>query len=269
MFKLRREQLSQVFLHSPELVKRLIGRSSIGKKDTVIEIGSGKEIITKILLQSAKAVIAIERDSTLCSFLKQQFNGCPNLNLVCADFLSFTLPTNPYKVFANIPFSIEGKIVRKLIDAPDPPKDCYLIMRKELAERLSGIPKNGLFAVMHKPWFDFEIFHRFKRSDFIPIPKVESVMLRFAKKLYPLLPESEKQQFNKFVTNIFGGGRRMRQNLKGEFNPNQIAKLARQLKINLNVKPSNLSLSQWLSIYRFSQTRKTSIPSNSIAGFSR
>lgn len=253
MFKLRREQLSQVFLHSPELVNRLVGKSSIGPKDTVIEIGSGKGIITGSLVEKAGKVIAVECDPVLCSQLKQKFSGRQNLDLICADFLSFKLPNEPYKVFANIPFSIEGKIVRKLIDAQNPPGDCYLIIREELARRLSGIPKNGLFAVMHKPWFDFEIFHQFKRSDFTPKPQIESVMLRFLKRPYPLLPETEKPRFQKFIANIFGGGRRMRQNLRREFNQSQINILTRKLKINLNSKPSNLSLDQWISLYHYKQ----------------
>lgn len=269
MFKLRREQLSQVFLHSPELVNRLIGKSSIDQKDTVIEIGPGKGIITSALLQKAKCVIAIERDPILCSQLKQQFFNRQNLDLVCADFLTYKLPNRPFKVFANIPFSIEGKIVRKLIDVLNPPEDCYLIMREELTKRLAGIPNNGLFAVTHKPWFDFEIFHKFKRVDFIPKPKVETVMLRFLKRSYPLLPESEKFRFQQFVTNIFGGGRRMRQNLRREFNPPQINHLAQKLKLKLNSKPSDLSLGQWLSVYRFSQPSETSTSENITGMFSR
>lgn len=250
MYKLRREQLSQVFLHSPELVNRLVGKSSIDQKDTVIEIGPGRGIITQSLLQKAKFVISVERDPLLYSRLKQRFINYPNLDIIWADFLSFQLPKTPYKIFANIPFSIEGKIVRKLIDSQNPPEDCYLVMREELAKRLVGIPKNGLFAITHKPWFDFEIFHQFKRSDFIPKPQVESVMLRFIKRPYPLLPESEKLQFQRFVTNIFGGGRRMRQNLQREFNPSQISNLAQKLKLNLNSKPSDLPIEQWMSLYQ-------------------
>ena len=124
-------------------------------------------------------------------------------------------------------------------------------MREELAKRLVGIPKNGLFAITHKPWFDFEIFHQFKRGDFIPKPQVESVMLRFIKWTNPLLSESEKPKFQKFVTNIFGGGRRMRQNLRQEFNPSQINNLSQKFKLDLNSKPSDLSIEQWISLYRY------------------
>jgi len=43
----------------------------------------------------------------------------------------------------------------------------------------------------------------------------------------------------------------MRQNLRQEFNPDQIAKLAQQLKLNLNAKPKHLSLEQWISLYHY------------------
>lgn len=253
MYKLRRNRLSQNFLRSPELAKRLIGKSSIANSDLIIEIGPGRGVITTFLIERAKTVIAIEQDPVLYSWLTKQFRHRPNFNIIYGDFLSFQLPEESYKVFANIPFSIEGKIVRKLIDAQNPPQDCYLIMRKELAERLAGIPGNGLFAVAHKPWFDFEIFHYFKRSDFTPKPKVESVMLRFTKLPFPLLPEPEKLRFQQFITNIFGGGRRMRKNLRRVFNQCQIKYLAQQLKLNLDAKPSDLSLKQWLSLYRCMQ----------------
>ena len=138
MYKLRREQLSQVFLHSPELVNRLVGRSSIGQKDTVIEIGPGRGIITQSLLQKPNLLFRL---NAILSFilLKQRFINYPNLDIIWADFFSFQLPKTPYKIFANIPFSIEGKIVRKLIDSQNPPEDCYLVMREELAKRLVGI----------------------------------------------------------------------------------------------------------------------------------
>jgi 23S rRNA (adenine-N6)-dimethyltransferase len=253
VYKQRRKELSQVFLHSPELVKRLIGRSSIEHSDLVIEIGPGEGVITTFLIERAKTVIAIERDPVLYSRLKQQFRRYPHLNLVRADFLSFQLPNKPYKIFANIPFSIEGKIVRKLIDAPSPPEDCYLILRKEVAERLAGIPRNGQFSILHKPWFHFEIFHRFKRSDFTPKPRVESVMLRFVKRQFPLLPEREKLRFQQFIISAFGGGRRMQQNLSRVFPPHRIQQLRQQLRFGLDARPTDLSLEQWISLYRYKQ----------------
>lgn len=61
----------------------------------------------------------------------------------------------------------------------------------------------------------------------------------------------------------------MRQNLKKVFNPSQIKNLTQQLKLDFDSKPSDLSLKQWLSLYRFFQTDDTSISENIIGGFSR
>ena len=132
MKKQKRKLLSQNFLHSRKLVKKLIRSSSIGKADLVIEIGAGKGIITQELLQRAKNVTSIELDTHWYNYLHNKFKDTPELKLYNADFLNFPLPNTSYKVFANIPFSIEGKIIRKLIDAKNPPEDCFLIMMKEL-----------------------------------------------------------------------------------------------------------------------------------------
>lgn len=250
MFKLRRSLLSQVFLRSPELADKLVGNSSIGKNDLVLEIGPGKGLLTEPLLRAAKTVVAIERDPNLYQELQQQLRPYRNLRLVCTDFLQFQLPQEPYKVFANIPFSIEGRVIRRFIDAPNPPEDCYLVMRKEVSERLAGIPRDGQFSVLHKPWFDFEIVYQLERSDFMPKPRVESVMLRFMKRQTPLLPIHKKILFQKFIVQGFGGGRHVRQNLSHILTPHQLRKFSQQLKFNPNAKPSDLSFDQWLALYR-------------------
>lgn len=54
MYTLRRKQLSQNFLYSRKLVKQLLRQSSIGANDVVLDIGSGKGIITEQLLSIAK-----------------------------------------------------------------------------------------------------------------------------------------------------------------------------------------------------------------------
>ena len=56
----RRITYSQNFLHSPRLVDRLLDRSSIGADDLVIEIGSGRGVITERLAARSRQVLAIE-----------------------------------------------------------------------------------------------------------------------------------------------------------------------------------------------------------------
>ena len=52
---------TQNFLHSEKLVANLLSMSNLSLEDTVIEIGPGKGIITKMLAEKCKSVVAVEK----------------------------------------------------------------------------------------------------------------------------------------------------------------------------------------------------------------
>ena len=249
MYSIRRKLLSQNFLSSPQLVTRLVGSSSIGKNDLVLEIGPGKGIITQQLIQRAGHVVAVELDNHFYHHMQTHFGHYSNLTLYHNDFLTHRLPRFPYKVFANIPFAIEGKIIRYLIDAPNPPEDTYLVMQNELAYRLAAPYKDNQFSLLHKPWFEFSILHTFKRTDFTPPAHVDAVLLRFKKKAAPLLPLAEKVAYQRFVMLGFGQGQSVRQNLKRIYKNEKVDAVLQQLSISKHTKPSFITLEQWLRLY--------------------
>lgn len=253
------EYLSQVFLKDRDLVVSLIERSSIGLRDIVLEIGPGQGIITRELVKRAGRVIAVEKDPQMYQALSGLVRDSNNLELYQADALSFPLPKEPYKVFANIPFAIEGRLVRRLIGTKNPPKDAYLVMRREVVERMAGVPKESQFSILHKPWFDFEIFHKFRRGDFKPKPRVESAMFRIQKKEKPLINQKDARLFNLLVKQGFGGGRRIRQNLSLVFSSRQLKQFAQENNFRLSDKPSDLTLGQWLAVFEFLRHR---VPEN-------
>lgn len=217
----RRPELSQRFFHNRQLVQKLVRQSSIGSNDLVIEIGPGKGIITQELLVVAREVIAVELDERLYQYLYQHFSTATNLRLVRQDFLNFLLPQKSYKVFANLPFDVEGLIVRKLVDAPNPPQDCYLVVRRDVALRWAGISYRGQFSAKYRPWFEFSLIHKFRRQDFTPKPRVASVMLRIKRRDNPLLPWAQKNNYQRFIEDQFQSRRR----------------------------PSALTLDQWVELY--------------------
>lgn len=249
-YKLRRKILSQNFLYSQTLIKSLVWNSSIGQNDIVLEIGSGKGLITAQLLKKAKKVIALEIDEKLFLHLKKFLGLYPNFDLHQVDFLKFPLPKSSFKVFANIPFSIEGKIIRKLLDSINPPQDCYLIVDKRLAIRLSGMPHENQFSLKHKPWFDFSIFYQFKRSDFIPTPNIDCVMWKITKKEVLLLPLEERGAWERFIEIGFGQGTPIKQNLERMITNKQLQELSAKINFSLKEKPGYLSFDQWLIIYK-------------------
>lgn len=250
MKKLKRILYSQNFLHSQKLVKKLIGSSSIGKNDLVLEIGPGKGVITQELIKTGKQVIAVEIDSHWYNYLQNKFSNNTNLSLYKADFLSFPLPKAPYKVFANIPFSIEGKIIRKLIDANNPPEDCYLVTMKELAYRLAAPYKENQFSVSHKPWFESSIVYNFRREDFTPFSNADASMIRFKKREIPLLNWSDKQKYQLFIEEYFKYGLPIYKTMKIKFSKNKAYRILKQVGINKDMKPSYLSFEQWIILYK-------------------
>ncbi len=251
----RKKLLSQNFLKDKKLVSSLIEKSSISKKDTVLEIGSGNGIITTELLKKAGYIIAVEKDPDLFEKLLFKYKNIKSIEVHNREILQFDLPKYEYKVFSNIPFSIEGTLIRKLIDHPhNPPVDTYLIMRRDVATRMVGIPKEGLFSLLHKPWFDLEIFHDFKRDDFKPKPKVQSSMLRFTKKERPIIDSKKKEDYRVFLEKAFGGGGRIKQNLSPIFSKTQLNRLSNDLGFGLNSIPTQLSFEQWLGLYNFFTT---------------
>jgi 23S rRNA (adenine-N6)-dimethyltransferase len=257
MFSQRRRILSQNFLYSRKLVKQLVRSSSVGLNDLVLEIGPGKGIITEELLATCRKVIAVEIDSELYSYLSKKFyhlkHKCFLLN---ENFLKSKLPNENYKVFSNIPFSIEGKIVRKLLNAYNPPTDCYLVIRRDLAERLSGIKSEGQFSITYKPYFDFEVVHHFRKTDFAPMARMQTVLWRFRRKEKSLLLHEEMRDYQILVEHGFRGGKRLKYNLRSLLTHNQFQKLANKYKFNTKSKPSDLKVEQWIGLFRFLKSIK-------------
>ncbi|MBP9691291.1 23S ribosomal RNA methyltransferase Erm [Candidatus Woesebacteria bacterium] len=250
MYYSRRKALSQNFLHNRTLVHKLVRESSIGSQDHVIEIGPGKGIITEELARVAGSVTAIEIDNALLPRLHNLFSSNNSVKIIHGDFLAYSLPKNPYKVFANIPFSIEGKIIRKLLDAPLPPLDCYLVMRHDFASRFIPQQKSTLLSISYAPWFVFEIVHYFKRTDYTPHARMSTVLLRVKQKEDPLIPNNERASFHTFIQQGFANGKPVRHTLSTWFSRQELDTLANRLHFSPKQTPSNLCIAQWIELFK-------------------
>ena len=242
---------AQNFLKSPALVQHLLDKSTLCADDTVYEIGPGQGIITRCLAQRCRQVVSIEKDSRLIESLVTTFAASPNIKLRQGDFLRYPLPRQDhYKVFANIPFNITSAIVTHLTTAPTPPDDTYLVMQREAAEKFLGVPRSSLYSILLQPCFDLELFHRFRRADFVPAPRVDVVMLRLRKRGPPLIAPAEMSLFRDFVTYCFTSTQSsLKSTLKRVLTFNQCRALYRSLHMDLAVSPTALCFTQWLCLF--------------------
>jgi 23S rRNA (adenine-N6)-dimethyltransferase len=245
----RRKQFGQNFLTSERLVRKLVDIANIKADDTVIDIGAGRGIITAELARRARRVIAIEKDPRLVRVLRERFHTTSNVEIVGDDFLTYRIPVREYKVFASIPCNLTAAIVRKLIEAPRrAPSEAYLIIQREPARKFAGLPCETLFSVLAKPYFDLAIVHHLRRTDFHPVPDVDSVMLRIKRRDRPLVDDSSL--FRGFVEYGFT---RYKSNLrlayKNVFTYKQWKRLAHELRFPINATSTEVTFEQWLGLY--------------------
>ena len=246
--------LSQNFIKSPELVKQLISASSLQTTDLVVEIGSGKGTITQELVKIVNRVISVEKDHQLVDYLQNKFPKSSNLQIINQDFLTWSLPKSPYKIFSNIPFSITADILTKILKSLYKPSEIYLIMQKEAADKYCPSDSfNNQDAILLHPFYDIEILGDIDRTAFTPKPQVNIVFAKFILKKNILINIEDYQQFRDFI--IYGFNQ-WKPNIfeiyKKIFSYEQFKKINHQLKIN-SFKPSQLSVNQWFDFFKIYQ----------------
>ena len=248
----KRFSLAQHFLRSPKLVQQLVAMSTIGPSDIVYEIGPGNGIITAALSRVAGRVIAIEKDPVLVRRLRERFRLLDNVKIEEKDFLTYSCRRfSEYKVFANIPYNRTAQILRKILYEQPKLSEAYLILQKEAAKKFSGCPRETLFSILVKPFFEFQILSQLRRTDFWPVPHVDSVFLSIKRLKRPLIEVQDVALYREFVQYGFG---RWKPNLKlafkHHFTYKQWKRLAHELAFPLNATPTELSFKQWLGLYQ-------------------
>jgi 23S rRNA (adenine-N6)-dimethyltransferase len=250
--------LSQNFFTNPELVSKLVAQMNLKSTDTIVEIGAGQGIITSALTTKCAKIFALEIDPELTMQLKQKFKYSSQVEVIQTDVLQYKFPAGEYKVVGNIPFSITSDIIYKLLYYSNPPQQSYLVMQKEAAEKFSGIPHTTQFSLLAYPYFKFENLWKFKKSDFYPPPSVDTVLLKITKRPQPLLSPQDELQFKTFIKYAFSRWKKnLKIGLKQIFTYNQWKHLSRDHHFHLHATPTDLTHEQWLAIFAFYKTLKS------------
>jgi len=245
---------SQNFLHSDKLVGQLIEKSNVEKGDIVIEIGPGKGIITKQLAKTCSKVYAVEYDPYLYRKLNKMFYNIENVEIQHGDFLEFRLPEKQkYKVFSSIPYNITSAILSKLTSSYNPPEDAYLIVQEEAARKYAGSPynKESMRSLLLKPYFDLEIICKLKRTDFKPVPSVNSLLLHIRKRKNAQINKSQTDLYRDFIAYIFKRNGNMRERCEYIFSYKQLKRLSKDVGFNVTDCPAYINFQQWLKVFQY------------------
>lgn len=241
-----KKRFSQNFMKGKRIVKKIIDCADI-VNETVVEIGAGKGILTKLISAYAKIVYAIELDRGLISTLKEL--NLNNVKIVNKDFLKLDLREyGKPVVVGNIPYSITTQILDKLAQQREAFKWAVLTIQKEYGARLlakTGSAEYGpvtLFTGYH-----FQVKKQFAvpARFFSPQPKVSSVVVRLASRVKPFRLKDEKVFFE-MIRGIFCYRRKYLKNAL----MNYLHDVPRGLDITLLQKrPSELTLRDYYTVY--------------------
>jgi len=151
-------------------------------------------------------------------------------------------------------------IITKLLNSKNPPETAYLILQDKAAERFVGDPlvKDTQMSILLKTSYEMNIVANIDRSNFIPIPKINAVLVRFKKRMEPLVEIQDCQLFRDFV--VYGYNQwkpTVVEAFKKVFNQKQISIIE---KIGIRkVKPRGLKIDQWLILF---ETFFNEVPEN-------
>jgi 16S rRNA (adenine1518-N6/adenine1519-N6)-dimethyltransferase len=217
--------------------------------DTVLEIGPGLGTLTAKLAKAAKSVIAVEFDPDLARDLPKRVQA-KNLEIIHQDILDFDLGQLPsgYKVAANVPYYITSKIVRLLLESPNPPSEVALLVQKEVAERLVAQPgEMSVLSVAAQFYADISLDLAVPAELFTPPPKVDSQIVRMTF-TGPKFADIDPKEYFRVVKAGFSERRKkLRSSLSGGLHVSKtdVDQLLERAGIPTEARAQELTLDQW------------------------
>ena len=245
-----RKKWGQNFITDLNLLDRIVRTINPKYSDSIIEIGPGEGVLTEMIFPKVKEMAAVEIDPLLIEYLKDR-DDLNDLHIIAGDILLQeidSLPiSNPVRIIGNIPYNITSSIIFWLIEQFEYWDDAFIMVQKEVAERLSaivGTKSYGRLTVVVGAYLDIEYCFTVPPTVFIPRPKVDSAIIRFTKKENPIIVDEKYERFNKLVATAFSQRRKMLRNtLKGWDIPKSIQK-----KINFERRPETLTIDEFASM---------------------
>ncbi len=153
----------------------------------ILEIGPGDGNLTdNIVLRKPSHLTLVEIDKDLIKRLKNKYKNFNKIEIINENILDFVFKKKYEIVISNLPYNISSQILVKLSTTNYNPDILILMFQKEFANRLLEKKLNSLNSLI-KCFYNIKLNFNVSRNCFRPIPKVDSTVLTFKKKLKVLL----------------------------------------------------------------------------------
>lgn len=243
------------------LVNRRIARRiarSIGGEGPVLEVGPGKGMLTRHLLELGRPLKVVEVDPDMVAWLEQHFPAWKPY-LLAADFLDLPLDGvfggREFCLVGNFPYNISSQIVFHMLAYRAYVSELVGMFQLEMARRIVAAPGSkdyGVISVLTQAWYEGALLFQVSSGNFRPPPKVQSAVIRLVRREGATL-DCDEELFCVVVKRAFGRRRKMlRNSIKSLVGPGVL--LDHEL---LGRRPEQLSVEEFASLTRWVATRQS------------
>ena len=208
--------LGQNFLVDPAAARSLADDAGLTRDDFVLEVGAGCGFLTLHLAERAGSVLAVEIDARLFEVARRVLGAHPRVRLLHADALASKhrlapavereLPTGPWQLVANLPYSISAPLMVVLARLPHPPRAMSVLVQEEVAERVAARPGEepwGPLGARLALTYEAELGRRVGAQLFWPRPRVASRVVALRRRVGPEPEPDEFGPFDALVSQAF------------------------------------------------------------------
>jgi 23S rRNA (adenine-N6)-dimethyltransferase len=230
-------------------VAELVDDAAIEPGELVLDLGAGTGHISAQLRRHGANVRAVELDAQFARDLRRRFAGDRGVAVVEADARGVTLPREPFRVVANLPFAGSGAILDRLLDPQGRLRRADLIVEWGAARKRCEVWPATARGVVAGAFFDLRVERRLPAACFEPPPSVDAAVLIAVRRMSPRVRPDDAAAFERFVRAGFSAPR-LRDGLDGAVSPRRLRRLADQLAFPRDAAPRSLDACQWAALFR-------------------
>ena len=170
------------------ILRAIVAQAAVSPEDVVLEVGAAGGLLTRPLLERARAVHAFEIDRRFLPRLEALAAADARLHLHVGDALRSDLTAlepAPTALVANLAYNIAIPLIMTTIAGLPSVRRWAVMVQRELGERLFAVPSTKAYAavsVLTQLVCELEKVRPVPASAFRPRPRVESSFITFVRR---------------------------------------------------------------------------------------
>jgi 16S rRNA (adenine1518-N6/adenine1519-N6)-dimethyltransferase len=248
------KSLGQNFLHDQNLARWIVDELDPAPDESVVEIGPGLGALSELLATRCRRLILLEKDRRLAAFLTRRFGSDLNVQVLHTDALAWDVrllfPMQPVKIIGNLPYYVSSQLLLKFTGDPAPAGRCVFTLQKELADRLSAVPRTkdyGALTLMIQRRWRVRPVRTLPPSVFLPAPQVDSAVVVLDPRSPDEVPFCDSASFTRLVKQGFSQRRKQLRKMLGIARDDWPV-IARAIGFGDESRAEDLTLEQWIAL---------------------